>query len=88
MLALWAWSTLGVDHRGEPRTVSDPLATTYARIVADCTTDGRVDTSALATALIGLPIFGDLAGNPALVGPVATRLPALLDRTEHLEMKS
>ena len=88
VLALWAWSTLGVDHRGEPRTVSDPLATTYARIVADCTTDGRVDTSALATALIGLPIFGDLAGNPALVGPVATRLPAVLDRTEHLEMKS
>ena len=88
VLALWAWSTLGVDHRGDPRTVSDPLATTYARIVEECTTDRRVDTTALATALLGLPIFGDLAGNPALVGPVAARLPALLDRTEHLETKS
>ena len=87
VLALWAWSTLGVDHRGEPRTVADPLATTYARIASDCTTDGRVDTSALATALIGLPIFGDLAGDPVLVGPVAARLPALLDRHEHLETK-
>lgn len=88
VLALWAWSTLGVDHRGNPRTVSDPLAVTYARIAADCTTDGHVDTAALAAALLGLPIFGDLAGNPALVGPVAARLPALLDRTARLETKS
>jgi hypothetical protein len=61
--------------------VFDPLATTYMAIVSDCTTDGRIDASALAAALVGLPIFGDLAGDPALVGPVGTRLADLVDRT-------
>ena len=81
VLALWAWSTLGRDHRGSLRSVSDPLATTYARLVAECSTDGNLDATALARALVAIePIFGDLADDARVVQPVATRLAELIDR--------
>ncbi len=81
VLALWAWSTLGLDQRGAPRSVADPLATTYARLATECTTRGTVDAPALARALVSLEsIFGDLADDRRVVAPVATRLADLLDR--------
>ena len=80
VLALWAWSTLGVDHTNSPRVVADPLAATYARITADCTKDGRVDTQQLVRALLGIEmIFGDLAAIAPLIDPVAARVTPLLN---------
>ena len=95
VLALWAWSTLGVDHAGQPRVVADPLASEYARIARDCTIGERVDARRLAEALLGIEgIFGDLAGNSALADPVTERLAespqhgqAQLDRPQHRVMR-
>lgn len=67
VIALWGWSTLGVDHRGAPRTVADPLAARYAEIVAT-----SQDSASRARALIGIePIFGDLTGDPQLTAALS-----------------
>ena len=78
VLALWAWSTLGRDHLGAPRSVHDPLAARYAGIAA---LDGD-DAAALTRSLLGLDaVFGDLTGNPTLTASVSVRLAALLQRS-------
>jgi fructuronate reductase len=75
VLALWAWSTLGRDHRGAPRQVQDPFAPTFAEL-AERHAD---DSDALAAALLSLePIFGDLAGHAGLTTLVAARLRPLM----------
>lgn len=74
-IALWAWSTLGRDHTGAARTVNDPLAVEYAVIAARSSGDPAQLTAAL---LAMETIFGDLAGNPRLVGAVTTSLRPLL----------
>lgn len=76
VLALWAWSTLGIDHEGAPRPVRDPLALRFAEIASL----HRHDAVRLADALLQLePIFGDLAGNVVLIDAVATRLRPMID---------
>ena len=63
MLALWAWSTLGVDAAGRPRAVLDPLAGRFAVIA----TDHSGDPAGFIDALLAIePIFGDLCGDPVL----------------------
>jgi fructuronate reductase len=75
VLALWAWSTLGRDHRGTPRPVDDPLAAEFAAI-AD---DARGDAATLATRLLLLaPVFGESAGDERLAALVTPRLANLL----------
>jgi fructuronate reductase len=75
VLALWAWSTLGLDHDGAPRAVHDPLATRYAEIAAQ---HGN-DPAALSRALLSLDeIFGDLVGNAVLIHGVTEHLEQLL----------
>ncbi len=77
VLALWAWSTLGVDHRGDQRSVDDPLAGTFEHLAAD---HGH-DPVMLASALVDLEaIFGGLTGSPRLVQHLIDRLGPLLDR--------
>lgn len=75
VLALWAWSTRGVDHTGAPRPVHDPLADRYAEITARC----GADPVALTAALLSLDsVFGDLTDNTALQTAVAGRLARLM----------
>ena len=74
VLALWAWSTLGRDHRGSDRTVRDPLAETYRHIALHHATN----PAGLLRALLGLrQVFGTLADDErlfAVVEPHLTRL--------------
>lgn len=75
VVALWAWSTLGRDHRGAPRDVADPLAAQFAAIAAA----SGDDPHALASALVGLEgVFGDLSADDRLVEEVAGRLAELI----------
>jgi len=66
-LAAWLLYLRGVNERGEPHAVDDPLAATLTRL-------------APAEVLAHAPVFGDLAGQPALVQPVLSALDALRAR--------
>lgn len=74
-LALWAWSTLGRDHRGERRPVDDPLADRFDEIAA--THPG--DPASIAVELVAIEsVFGDLARDPELTSAIAVRLDDLI----------
>lgn len=74
VVALWAWSTLGLDHDGRHRTVSDPLASAFTTIASSA----GDDMAAVARQLIALrPVFGDVAGDPELTDEIAVRLTRL-----------
>jgi fructuronate reductase len=68
----------GIDERGQPITVSDPLADRYAAIAADASGDAR----RLAKGLLGLAaIFGeDLRASPVFVEATTHHLESLLRR--------
>jgi fructuronate reductase len=77
-LALWAWSTLGVDHLGRTRAVHDPLGERFAAIAAA----HAHEPVGVAAALFDIEsIFGDLTANPTLVLAVGERLRSLLGST-------
>lgn len=70
VIALWAWSTRGVDAAGRPRAVLDPLAGRFAVITAD----NAGDPVAFIDALLAIEsIFGDLSGDPVLRAEVIRR---------------
>jgi mannitol-1-phosphate/altronate dehydrogenase len=74
-LALWAWSTLGQDHRGEPRPVDDPLVDRFNEIAS--TQPG--DPTSIAVQLVAIKsIFGDLAADTDLTSAIAVRLNDLI----------
>jgi len=74
-VAAWMRYVTGVDEKGAPIEVKDPLAPRFAAIAAGA---GR-DAEKLATGLLGIPeIFGtDLPSDPAFSGPVTERLRSL-----------
>ena len=75
VLALWAWSTLGLDSDGAPREIRDPLVTVFAEIAS---TRGS-DPSAWVAQLLSIEsIFGDLAGNAALAAAMVGHLAPLM----------
>lgn len=67
VLALWAWSTHGLDHLGDVRSVADPLADRFASIAVDHASDAA---GHLRTLLAIEEIFGDLAGDPRVLASV------------------
>ena len=74
VIALWAWSTRGVDAAGRPRAVLDPLAGRFAVIATDHPGDQAGDTVAFIDALLAIDsIFGDLSGHPVLRAEVVRR---------------
>jgi fructuronate reductase len=77
-VAGWMRYASGVDERGQPITVSDPLADRYAAIAANAGGDAR----RLAKGLLGLAaIFGeDLRASPVFVEATTHHLESLLRR--------
>ncbi len=75
-VAAWMQYVTGIDHRGNPYPVSDPLA---PQIAACAHAAGR-DAEALTNALLGLTgVFGDdLPANPAFKEAVSTWLDRLI----------
>jgi fructuronate reductase len=74
-IALWAWSTLGVDDQGDTRVVNDPLAHEYATIAAAA----AGDEFQLARRLVELrSVFGTMAGDAQLTDAIADRLASLM----------
>jgi fructuronate reductase len=74
-LALWGWSTLGLDHDGEQRVVNDPLAAEYGSIARAA--GGNAE--ALANGLVALrSVFGDDIDASWLAAELAPRLARLL----------
>lgn len=74
-VAAWMRYVTGVDERGEPIDVRDPLAARFKEIVAAA----GCDTDRFAKGLFGIEsIFGtDLPANPAFTGPVLAALKML-----------
>jgi fructuronate reductase len=74
-VAAWMRYVAGVDEKGQPIDVRDPLAERFKAIVADA----KGEPEALAQGLFGIEaIFGkDLPENPAFTGPVLAALKSL-----------
>jgi fructuronate reductase len=78
VLALWAWSTRGVDAAGRPRAVNDPLASRFVEI----TSEHSRDPVAFIDALLAIDsIFGDLSGDELLRAEVLRRFVRVLGDT-------
>ncbi|WP_088286834.1 mannitol dehydrogenase family protein [Ideonella sp. A 288] len=78
-LAAWLQHLSGCDDAGREFTVDDPLAAALADLVAKA--DAQATAHARADALTRFaPVFGDLAGHPALVAALAPALESLRGR--------
>ncbi len=79
VIALWAWSTRGVDAAGRPRPVDDPLAPRFAEI----TSTHAGDPAAFVDALLAIEaIFGDLSRDELLRAAVLRRYVSVLADTD------
>jgi fructuronate reductase len=78
-IAAWLHHLRGVDEAGRAQAIDDPQADALQALQARALQHG--DATAQARVLCGhAPVFGDLAGHPALVAVVARHLHALQAR--------